>query len=94
LGYGVDVRELVECDGKPSRMVNGRVEYRFCSGSDSSANLERVARLLLSPVVYKERGVEFMEVTVDSREVAFDSKGQLHVVSLDISEKWKGGELW
>ena len=94
LGYGVDVRELVECDGKPSRLVDGRVEYRLCSGSDSSANLERVARLLLSPVVYKERGVEFMEVTVDSREVAFDSKGQLHVVSLDISEKWKGGELW
>ncbi len=94
LGYGVDVRELVECDGKPSRMADGRVEYRLCSGSDSSANLERAARLLLSPVVYKERGEEFMEVTVDSREVAFDSKGQLHVLSLDISEKWKGGELW
>lgn len=94
LGYGVDVRELVECDGKPSRLVNGRVEYRLCSGSDSSANLERVARLLLSPVVYKERGVEFMEVTVDSREVAFDSKGQLHALSLDVSEEWKGGELW
>lgn len=94
LGYGVDVRELVECDGKPSRMVDGRVEYRLCSGMDSSENLERVARLLLSPVVYKERGEEFMEVTVDSREVAFDGKGLLHTLSLDISEKWKGGEIW
>lgn len=75
--------------------VEGYIRYRLCSGYELQAEMERVAELLLSPVIFVEEGGSCREVEVDSRDIAFDNKGMLHSIMLDISEKWKGGgALW
>lgn len=78
-----------------SMSVEGYIRYRLCSGYELQAEMERVAELLLSPVIFVEEGGSCREVEVDSRDIAFDNKGMLHSIMLDISEKWKGGgALW
>ena len=55
--------------------------------------LEHVAELLLSPVVYKCSGTQCEQVDVVSREVVYDRNGELHNMTLEVKELWKGGGL-
>jgi hypothetical protein len=55
--------------------------------------LEHVAELLLSPVVYKCSGVQSEQVDVVSREVTYDKNGELHNMTLEVREEWRGGGL-
>ena len=93
LGYSVDVDDVVGCGGEQQRCVDGSVRYRLCSGYESAAMAEHVAELLLSPVVFFEKDGVLRSVVLESREVQFDSKGQLHTLSLGVSEAWRGGAL-
>lgn len=93
LGYSVDVEDVVGCNGEQQRGVDGRVRYRLCSGYESAAMVEHVVELLLSPVVFLEQDGVLRSVMLESREVLFDSKGQLRTLTLEISEAWGGGEL-
>ena len=94
IGYSVKRSDVYLCR-EGSKSVEGYLRYRLCSGYESQAEMERVAQLLLSPVVFREVGGSCRSVEVDSRDVAFDSKGLLHSIVLDISEKWEGGDaLW
>ena len=93
LGYSVDVDDVVGCGGEQQRCVDGSVRSRLCSGYESAAMAEHVAELLLSPVVFFEKDGVLRSVVLESREVQFDSKGQLHTLSLVVSEAWRGGAL-
>lgn len=93
LGYDVGVQSIEGLNSLKLRSVNGRVRNRLCSRCESSAEIERIAEVLLSPVVIVDRGDDVDVVELESREVKFDDKGQLHSISLDICEEWKGGVL-
>ncbi|MBO7198425.1 MAG: hypothetical protein J6V26_00140 [Alistipes sp.] len=93
LGYGVGVQSVEGVNRLKLRSVNGWVRSRLCSRCESSEEVERIAEVLLSPVVFADREDSVTVVELESREVAFDAKGQLHTISLDISEEWKGGAL-
>lgn len=93
LGYGVGVQSVEGLNSLKLRSVNGWVRSRLCSRCESSAEIERIAEVLLSPVVFVDSMVNAEVVELESREVKFDDKGQLHSISLDICEEWKGGVL-
>ena len=94
LSYDVDRGGRALCDAKCLN-IDGRVRYRLCSGYEQQADMERVAQLMLSPIVCRGCGSECREVEVESREITFDDKGVLRSITLDLSEKWEGGEsLW
>ena len=94
LGYGV-TRTPMPAYGDGVMSTVGRVKYRLCSGYGLQAEMERVAQLLLSPVVYREAEGVCRAVEVDSRDIAFDRRGLLHSITLDVSEEWRGGDsLW
>lgn len=93
VGYSIEVQGVEECDGEARRSVDGELVYRLCSGQESMTMLEHVAELLLSPVVYKCSGVQSEQVDVVSREVAYDKNGELHNMTLEVKETWRGGGL-
>lgn len=93
IGYGVEVQSVEECVGEERRRVDGELRYRLCTGQESMKMLEHVAELLLSPVVYKCSGTQCEQVDVVSREVAYDRNGELHNMTLEVKELWKGGGL-
>ena len=93
LGYDVDVQDVSGVNSLRLRSVNGRVRSRLCSGYESGVEAERVAQILLSPVVFLDKKDSAEVVELESRSVEFDSKGQLHSLTFDISEEWKGGVL-
>ena len=93
IGYGVEVQSVDGGSGEGRRVVEGELRYRLCSGQEGRNELERVAELLLSPAVYKCSGMQSEQVNVVSREVAFDGKGELHNMTLEVCEEWKGGGL-
>lgn len=93
LGYSVDRADDCMCDDGVQR-VDGRVRYRLCSGYELQEVMERVAELMLSPVVCREVDGVCRVVDIESKEINYDSKGMLHTISLDLSEEWKGGKLW
>ena len=70
------------------------MRYRLCSGYELQEVMERVAELMLSPVVCREVDGVCRVVDIESKEINYDSKGMLHTISLDLSEEWKGGKLW
>lgn len=94
IGYGVEVQSVDECAGEARRCVEGELRYRLCSGQESTTVLERVAELLLSPVVYKCGGAQCEVVDIASREVDYNGKGELHNMTLEVCEEWRGGGLW
>ena len=91
--YSVDRAKGCLC-GEGAVSVDGRVRYRLCSGYEQQEVMERVAQLMLSPVVYREVDGICRVVDVESSDIAFDDKGLLHTMSLNISEKWEGDRLW
>ena len=93
IGYSVDVQSVDKCMGETRRRADGELRYRLCSGQESMTMLEHVAELLLSPVVYKCSGVQSEQVDVVSREVAYDKNGELHNMTLEVREEWRGGGL-
>jgi hypothetical protein len=93
LGYSVERGDGCMCD-EGAKRVDGRVRYRLCSGYEQQDVMERVAQLMLSPIVCREVDGICREVAVESREIDFDSKGLLHTISLNLSEKWRGGAPW
>jgi hypothetical protein len=44
-------------------------------------------------VVYKCSGVQSEQVDVVSREVVYDKNGELHNMTLEVREEWRGGGL-
>lgn len=92
LNYCVRRTEVHMCKEK-AKSVEGYLRYRLCSGYELQQEMERVAQLLLSPVVFAEVGGSCRVVEVDSSDVAYDNKGMLHSIALNISEKWKGGDV-
>lgn len=93
LNYSVDRAEVHICK-EEAKSAEGLLRYRLCSGYELEAEMERVVQLLLSPVVYAEVDGYCRDVEVESRNVSFDSRGKLHTITLDVSEKWRGGEVW
>lgn len=92
LSYEVKRENGCLCD-EGCMILDGRVRYRLCSGYELQTEMERVAQLMLSPIVCRESDGMCREVELDSREITFDSKGMLRSMTLDLSEKWEGGEL-
>lgn len=94
LGYSVKRTDMHLCM-ESAKSVEGYLRYRLCSGYESQTDMERVVRLLLSPMVFAEVGGRCRRVEVDSRDIAFDGRGMMHTIMLDVSEKWEeGGALW
>lgn len=93
LGCGVDVATESWSGTRSYRSVEGWANYRLCTGYESAATIDMMLGVLFSPKVFSDRESKCEEVDVTTREVVFDSKGQLHTLSLDIRKEWKGGEL-
>ena len=93
LGCGVEVSKVPGINGAMLNSAEGWMRYRLCSGYESAATVDRVIGVLLSPVVFSDRESSCEVVDITTREFSFDSKGELHTLSLDISKEWKGGGL-
>ena len=94
ISYSVERSDMNQC-GEGVKSAEGVLKYRLCTGYELPAEMERVAQILLSPVVYREVDGECRRVDILSRDIAFDSKGMLCSIVLDISEKWEGGKaIW
>ena len=86
LNYSVNRTDVHICKDE-AKSAEGLLRYRLCSGYELETEMERVVQLLLSPVVYAE-------VDGYCRDVEVESRGKLHTITLDVSEKWRGGEVW
>lgn len=93
LGCGAEVTKVHGINGIKYNSAEGWMKYRLCSGYESAATVDRVMSVLLSPVVFSDRESTCNQINITTREFSFDSKGQLHTLSLDVSKEWKGGEL-
>lgn len=93
MGYCVDVTNINNINSLPLREVHGRLRSRLCSGYNTSDTIRRISQILLSPVIFTDKERSTTMVELETHEITFNDKGELHSITLDISEEWEGGEL-
>jgi hypothetical protein len=76
------------------RRVDSRLRYRMCTGCETTAEIERLMEVFLSPAIYRCDADGCRPLALINREVSFDANGNLHTLSLDVEQPWKGGAQW
>lgn len=84
LADGADVERYVP-------LSSATVCYRLCSAFEPHAKMERLAKILFSPRVFRLDGNTITPISLRSRHIEFDSHGMLKQMSLEVEEAWKGG---
>jgi hypothetical protein len=75
----------------PAELSEASVHYRLCSAHESPEEIERLSQMVFSPRIFLMSGETITPVTLDTREVIFDSHGTLRQLCVEITEPWKGG---
>lgn len=93
ISCSVEVNHDNSTNSQQLRVVKGKTKSRLCSGYESNDTIRHITQILLSPVIYTDKSQTPITVELDTHEVTFNDKGELHSITLNISEEWEGGEL-
>ena len=75
----------------PVHIKEASVHYRLSSAHESPVEIERLSEIIFSPRIFLIEGEAIEPITIDCREVIFDSHGRLKQLCIDITELWEGG---
>jgi hypothetical protein len=79
-------------DGK--EVTTTKLHERLYSAHESQQELERIASIIASPVVYEVHNGEILPIELLTRKITFGEHSNIQQLCFDIYRELKGGEQW
>ncbi len=91
--YIAKCSKAIGTSGYPLDVCQTEQHYRLTSAIEVEEEMNRIAEIIFSPVVFELNGESVEPVELTTRELRFDSHGAMRQLSIDIRKSGRGGEL-